>query len=502
VVVCIYAVGTTAAGALETTAGGVSFSATGYIEDRQGFEVQNTPDDRNFQELWLRLRATYGEHIGFDSTFATRNGGPTTRSNHAGFYRWDAVFQSVSPAVEFEEAMLRLRFDQIDLRIGKQKIAWGRLDRTQPTDLLNTEKFDDPFLRDEEHNKIGVPAVNGSYYPSAGWLPAEARLNLVWIPWYHPYRFPVPGERWFPPAAIPPPVFPVNVYDPDDPDPTPPVTGPDGQPLRPTLVPLDFHTPNVAPPSFNPNNSGYALRASAYSAGLDYSLMYYHGFDMQPAFSLSATVFPGETCQTFTAITELRPSFHNIDAWGGDAAYTWGLVTLRGEGAFIHGRPLSRDLRTLIEKPTSLHPQIQTALNAIWSGASSAEVALPPSFVVRDVFEWGIGADTTLDGYFLLLQLNQTDVFDNDTDLIIEDVETRLLGTVRKSFLQDDLQLQLQGIYGVSSDYTLLLPRLTYRIWRGLEGQIGYLFIAGRQSSVGGQYKRNDEAFIRLRYLF
>jgi hypothetical protein len=39
-------------------------------------------------------------------------------------------------------------------------------------------------------------------------------------------------------------------------------------------------------------------------------------------------------------------------------------------------------------------------------------------------------------------------------------------------------------------------------VWRGLQVRVGYLFIAGRTSSVVGQYRRNDEAFVRLRYLF
>jgi hypothetical protein len=268
-------------------------------------------------------------------------------------------------------------------------------------------------------------------------------------------------------------------------------------------VDVGFATPNVPPPSFNPNRSGYAVRASAFSGGVDYSLMYYHGFDLQPAFDLSATIFPlAGTAEDIGATAELRPSFHSIDAWGGDAAYSWGSFTFRGEGAFIHGRPLSRDLRFLIDDPEELTCEILRAVGELRTGAPSAAVALPPSFVVRDVLEWGIGVDTNVQGYFLLLQVNQTDVFGNDPDLLIKNVETRLLGSIRKSFLRDDLLLQLQAIYGASSDYTLLLPRMTYRLWRGLEAQLGYLFIAGRESSTGGQFKRNDEVFMSLRYLF
>jgi len=47
----------------------------------------------------------------------------------------------------------------------------------------------------------------------------------------------------------------------------------------------------------------------------------------------------------------------------------------------------------------------------------------------------------------------------------------------------------------------MLMPRVTYRILEPLEARLGYLFIAGRQQSVVGQYKDNDEVFLSLRYL-
>jgi hypothetical protein len=479
---------------VDVTAGGHPFSLEGYVELRKGFKIDpDTPSDQLFEELWLRLRTPLGEPLELDTTFAVRNGGPATESDRAGFYAWDDVFQSVSPALEFEEATLTLRLENADIRAGKQKLAWGRLDRWQPTDVVNTERFTDPFLRDEDQNKIGVPAVQGAYYvPERDWIPEQSRITLVWIPWYRPYRFPRAGERWFPPAGVPPSPF----FIPEG-----LITLPDGQPNPPLEVPVGFQPRNVDPPPFGLNNSGYAARLSAFSNGIDYSIMYYHGFDLQPAFRLSATVFP-HPISGFRAETELTPVFRQVDVWGGDIAYAWGRFTFRAEGAYVRGRPFSRDLRFLIRDPTELRSQIQNVADQLAQGASSAPIELPPSFVVRDALEWGVGVDTTVHGYFLLLQLNQTDVFANDLDLLIRDVESRIIATARKSFWHDDVQLQVQGVYGASSDYTLLLPRATYRLWRGLEVQGGYLFIAGRRSSVVGQYKQNDEGFVRLRYLF
>ena len=154
------------------------------------------------------------------------------------------------------------------------------------------------------------------------------------------------------------------------------------------------------------------------------------------------------------------------------------------------------------QHPRQLAPQIRSAIGQFLAGADQVSIDLGESFARRDAVEWGIGADYTLSGYLFLLQVNQTDVIDNDVDLLIEDVETRLLANLRKKLLHDDLELQLIAQHAIESDYSVLLPRLTYRVWKGLELRCGYLFLAGRRSSTIGQYKHNDEAFVRLRYLF
>ena len=272
-------------------------------------------------------------------------------------------------------------------------------------------------------------------------------------------------------------------------------------------IPIEFGTRNASTPGFRMENAGYAARFSAFARGVDYALYYYHGFDAQPAFHLGAEALatPNQNAPVgldVSARTELSPAFRTIDLWGADAAYTWGSFTFRTEGAYVKGRPFSRDLRMLVEDPSELAPQIVDALKQFQSGVESVPIDLGPSFVTRDAVEWGVGADYTVAGYLLLVQLNQTDVLNNHENLLIRDVDSRLLVNLRKSFWHDDLGLQLIGLHAIESDYTLLLPRATYLLWEGVELQVGYLFIAGRKSSVIGQYKRNDQGFLRLRYLF
>ena len=108
-----------------------------------------------------------------------------------------------------------------------------------------------------------VPAIQASYsLPRRDWIPEESRLTAIWIPQYFPYRFPLVGERWFPPAAVPPSTFEV--------------------PQLMQSIPLGFQLNNASPPSFSMANAGYAARLSGFSHGVDYALCYYHGFDRAP----------------------------------------------------------------------------------------------------------------------------------------------------------------------------------------------------------------------------
>ncbi|MFN8640806.1 MAG: hypothetical protein U0802_03780 [Candidatus Binatia bacterium] len=476
------------AGGLELSLADRPLTVSGWAMVRQGIRVdEDTPDDRTLEQLWLSGKYAPAPPISLTLTVNGQNGGPTTGRTKAGMYSYRAVFQSVSPSVTFEEAFVDVSRDQWELRAGIQKFAWGKLDRVQPVDVLNVERFSDPFLLDEDERKIGVPAVQASYdLPRAAWVPEEARLTAVWIPQYFPYWFPRPGERWYPPAATPPTSFPV-----------PPLN---------TSVPVGFHVVNSPPPSFQLDNCGYAARASALTAGVDYAAYYYHGFDNHPAFLLTAEASGAPApqppfVQDVTATTRLYPTFHHIDLWGLDAAYAWDRFTFRAEGAFVSGRPFPRDLQTLVSNPAQLAPAIADALRQIAAGQSPAAVRLPQSYQVRSAFDWGVGVDYAWSDYLFLLQLNQTDILNNDANLLIRNVDTVLSANVRGNFLHDDLTVQLIAVEGIESGYTLLMPRLDYRFWTHFDVRVGYLFIAGRSDSLIGQYKANDEAFLWLRYV-
>jgi hypothetical protein len=458
----------------------------------------DTTSERPLQRIQMRAAISVTDWLRFESVTVGTNGGPTRKSNRSGVYRWDETFQNLSPGLDFEEVYADLFLPFADVRVGKQKLAWGKIEQSAPNDLLNPLSYVDPFLRAEAERKVGVPAVQISYYPPVeADVLEESRLTAVWVPRYLPYRFPNAGcdlrggtsrcevERWYPPAGLPPPTFQV---------PAGVIELPDGSPNPAFDVPLQFRTSNGSLPAFRFDNSQLGLRYSAIAAGVDFAVYYFHGFDRQPAFLLTAEAFA--PVDELTGLTVLEPVFREVDAWGFDLAYAFPWLTVRGEWAFVRGRPFSRDLRILISDPAQITDELQEAFDALAAGAERAPVRLPPSFVVRDAVEWGIGADAVYDGYRFLLQATQTDVLNNSVDLLIEDVETRLLGRIEKGFFADTLRARFEAVYGIESDYTLLRPKLRYAFTDYISAEIGYLFIAGRSSSVLGQYKDNDQGFL------
>ena len=455
----------------------------GYFETRQVFRVdRDTTPELNLQRLQLELDSWWGEHVSVAVIAALQNGGPATRETRGGFYNIDDVFQSVSPAVEIEEAVLGIDFDSLRLRIGQIKHSWGKLDRSQPNDVLNPERFADPILLEEADRKIGVPSIEATYYlPRHEWVPEEASLSLVIVPRYIPFRLGRQGERWFPPNATPPATF--------------SLPRPGGDPLE---VPLSLETRNSSSPSFSFDNATYAARFAAFWRGLDYSLYYYHGIQTAPLFQLEARADAPSDDNSITAATILSPVFNPIDLWGGDLAFTWGNFSFRAEAAFTRKRGFNRDLLTFTDDPDVIEAAYE-ALEEILAGAPSAEVDLGQTYAKSDALQWGVGVDTRVVGVDILFELTQTNVFDNDLPLLIEDNETVLLADLRRSFFRDDLTLQLVSLYGASSDYTVLMPRLTYRLLDRIEIRLGYLHIAGRERSRLGQFKDNDQGYIRLR---
>lgn len=457
----------------------------------------------------LRFDARPFSHLRGRLELRGRWGGPFEHA-HAGIYSLVHAYQNHSPSLEVSEAYADLELPRTDVRIGIQKLAWGRLDGLPPTDVVNARDFHDPFITEIEEAKIGVPAVLATHYlPSpAGTALSELRASLLFLPMAVPSRLALLRERWFPsslsPGTIVIPRRQVELA----------VERLPGFADFDVVVPEDVPAPgplatvNNRPP-VRWSSTGIAGRLAGTWRGTDFALTHYTGPEAGPNVDLRSEVilsdlrFNPSTSELNLALrsrSQLRQAFDRIHMTGADFATTLGPATIRAEGAFFQNRPFLR-LSSELFTSENLQSLLARSAGALFS-RGRAHVPLPPIFPTLDAFEWGAGADVTRSGVFALAQVTQIVLLEDAPRLLIGEPETRLLALLRRRFWQDRIELELRGVYAVERGGWFTYPRVSWWIRDDLRLRLGYLAIGGPRNSLFGQFGRNDEVVFQLRQSF
>lgn len=93
-------------------------------------------------------------------------------------------------AAELREAYVAASSGSVDLRVGRQIIAWGRADGINPTGMLTAEDLA-LLTPDDVDRRLGVSAATLRYF--VGGL----SITGLWIPEFRGHRFPLPhGSGW------------------------------------------------------------------------------------------------------------------------------------------------------------------------------------------------------------------------------------------------------------------------------------------------------------------
>jgi hypothetical protein len=437
-------------------------------------------------ESWLRLYVAVQGDVG----------GPIV-DGRFGLLNYEHAFQNTSPSLGFAEAFADVHLTDVDLRLGLQRFAWGRLDGLAPTDVLNPRSYHDPFVPDPEDNKVAIPALSVAFYPPD--LPSlglsQIRADLLYAPWTVPSRLPLTRERWFPTTTqlsslfVPADQLPTAIRS-----------------LCPSGlgIPVDLRVANDAP-ARTLSAGAIGIRLGGTWKGSDVSLYHYSGPTNRPNAELVGDLVAVSLsgCPDLVADVAVRQTSSGIHMTGFSASTVLGAATLRAEAAFFQDQVYLGSANELVDDAIAdLSDSAVTQIADELVASGRAALDLPELVVRRDSVEWGVGADYLWNGFFGLLQLNQTVLFESAPGLLIHNPSTQLTGLLRRAFLRDRLELELRGVYSLEEGDWLLFPRLSYLVSDALRVRVGFLGLGGPVNSVFGQFGSNDEFAFQVRYSF
>jgi hypothetical protein len=169
------------------------------------------------------------------------------------------------------EGYATAHFDNADLRIGRQIVAWGRADGINPTDNLTPHDYT-VMLPFEDDQRFGTTALKLDWY-----LSTEHTLTFFTTPFFEPSKLPLaPGVSFH-----------------------------DSRPTR-TL-----------------GHSEAAIKFNKTGGSLDWSVSYFHGYSLLPEI------------RPLPAGAGLELHYPEIDVVGADMARNFGRYGMRAEVAYI-----------------------------------------------------------------------------------------------------------------------------------------------------------------------
>jgi len=196
------------------------------------------------------------------------------------------------------ECRVDLRLGPVDVVVGKQYAFWGQTDWVNPTDLFTP--WDYVHISSElEDYRVAPWALRATAYVKA------TSFDLIWVPW------PVPHTMDFTPMEA-----------------------------------EGFAVAAPRMPARSIGSSDIGLRIATRFAGIDASVMGFHGLDKRPGMVMAADIDTSVMPPPPPVLTA-TPTYGMMSAVGGDLAWGAGPILLKGEIAYYWTEDLEGDDTTI-----------------------------------------------------------------------------------------------------------------------------------------------------------
>jgi hypothetical protein len=422
----------------------------------------------------LVLRASYQHGRSFEATISGVLGYTLHVAKAAPEYSVNVVELTrgeIEP--ELREAYLGFFWPSVDLRIGQQRVAWGRADFQSPNDVINARDLRDPFLAETELRYLPTLVARSSV--NAG----PVTFEVVVSPFFVPDRFDMYGSNW---SAIQ--YHAREEYQ--------RYLGSASALVDPSI---ERDLARLWRQTELPPNNGKGLAAGARLAaslsGADLSAYYHYGYDSTPYVTLDPAfqdyLASADLSRESSTSTKFKPIFDLIDQ---------GIQPLRSRYRRRH--------HVGVDLATAFGP-IVARLDAAYEtqrGFYKLDLNSYAAPTVLGVF--GLEYQTGSLDDVVLVELLGARLLRVPTDLPLlayEQTTTAVAGTLRWT-LAESWGIDLRGLVGIHPETYVVQPALRYKPSDALSLKLGALIMSGEQDSFGWYYGDNDTAFVQLRYAF
>jgi hypothetical protein len=362
---------------------------------------------------------------------------------------WVAVRGPVDDAdvtAELREAYVNVALGNLDLRAGRQILAWGRADGVNPTGNLAAEDLT-LLTPDDADRRLGVTAATVSYYMEG------LSISGVWLPEFRGHRIALPSDGG-----------------------------------------VSFDETKRRWPG-----DQWALRAEHTGGAVDWSMSFFRGLDLSP--DLAPAVIPSEGPKGRSRGIVIVPTegparepnvvtlrHRRIHVFGADAATTVGRYGLRAEGAYVRTEDGSgRD-------PFTKNPFVFVVVGADRTFDGRLNVNL--QYLARAVVRFReLPADVPPE---------VAAVAESQSILASQTRRTQHGASMRASYkwLHETLETEWAAVAYAGPRGVAMRPKVTYAVTDRFTLLAGAEVLRGEDASVFGLLRPNSTAFLEARLSF
>lgn len=194
------------------------------------------------------------------------------------------------------EAYLDIYLKNLDIRVGKQQIIWGKAEGVFITDIVSPKDLREFLLPDFDEIRTGITSFKLNYYKG------NHSFEAVWAPVFTPTQMPDSSSIWAPEMDFP---------------------------VRPEW---DYSSSDITPAL---KNSEFFARYSVMAPAFDFEMVGGYFFYDDPAIHITRQIDP--VSMQLTGLTA-RPEYHRVGMGGGSFSVPLNDLIIRGEGAYYTGR--------------------------------------------------------------------------------------------------------------------------------------------------------------------